>query len=233
MKKFLFTIVLNYAFFCNGASFDIEHLREYSDLDALKKACVEHSKKLKGVKAYCFLARVFRDLYSDPVACEKFGKKEIYETLLTNITEAIGRGDVKTLRLFARDNPDIEVPARAMLLLLTRTNNSCYALHIALKKAYPDLYDKKIEELFGKQVTLAHGTIEDDRGHFRESPAVLDFTPETITRLKNFLEKFSAKKELKDVLSSALDTWAKVCAETDCSRVYQEIYCMKFKGFGF
>ena len=89
-----------------------------------------------------------------------------------------------------------------------------------------------MEEIFGKRVILAKGTIEDDRGHFRESPAVLEFNAETITRLKNFLKNFSAKKELKDVLSSALHAWGKVCAETDCSGVYQEIYCMKFKGFG-
>lgn len=231
MKKFLFTIVLNAVFFCSGAKFDVEHLREYADLDVLKESCVEHSKKLKGVKGSSFLARVFRDLYGDTIACKKFGKEKIYETLLIYITEAIKRGDVRTLIFFAHDNPAIEVPVRAMILLITGTNNSCYALHTALKEAYPKQYDKKIEELFGKQVTLAQGTIENDRGRFCASPAVLDFTPETIERLKNFLENFSTEKELKDVLSSALDTWGKVCSETDCSKLYQEIYCMKFKGF--
>ena len=181
-----------------------ENLSSFKDFNDLKEFYIKYSDKFKGVK------------------------KQV------NISDAVKLGDINTLSYLSFDDPSIEVLCRAMILMLDRTNNSCYALSEALKEAYPNEYIKKVKEIFGREVALPKGTIEDDQGHFRESPAILEFKHETIARLKLFLNKnINAENPYFSILSSALDAWDSVCDKTDCDKIYQKIYCMNFEGFSF
>lgn len=234
MKKVLFLFLICVGLKCFGGDFDIERLRELPSLMDLQKKCSDRAKKLKGVRQYSFLAHIYRKIYEDPEASQKFDKKLICSIMMQNVACAIKGGDMRTLSELSSlefCGPASVVCARAMQLLLSRSYGAGYNLHKALMGNYPESYIEKMEAIFGEKVELPCIGIEEDRGRFRANPAVLDFTPETITRLKNFLKDFSAEDEVKNVLSSALDIWCKVCEKTDCSKVYQEIHCMKFKGF--
>ena len=211
-----------------------ENLSSFKDFNDLKEFYIKYSDKFKGVKKYSFLAKIFRKIYKDPFLVSKFGEKKIYSFMLVNISDAVKFGDINTLSYLSFDDPSIEVLFRAMILMLDRTNNSCYALSEALKEAYPNEYIKKVKEIFGREVALPKGNIEDDQGHFRESPAILEFKHETIARMKLFLNKnINAENPYFSILSSALDVWDSVCDKTDCDKIYQKIYCMNFEGFSF